>query len=304
MNKWGIGLTVLALLLGVLALYLGVEVYDARSRRLAELGEFRDQVDKLEADLLTEELAVQAKKSQVINAQQTWGRVFNGVGNTAVTNEQTGLIELGLGTQSGLAAAEVATGRPLPAVHVYALEPQNPQASRYLGEFKLNGATNTFSTAQLRRQPIPGETEDWVAPAYRVRTKAPNAYGTLLGELSTEYQIARQALVAEQSALAEIERQAALVQRQIDARIAEINGNPDRADAPAVIRDGLVATIAQTERRREQAAAETASLRQTYYDQFVEFERILAAIQRLAKRLPGAGSGSSVDLSAGPSRVN
>ena len=302
MNKWGIGLGFLLLLLSLASLYLGAEVYSARSKRLAELGDLQNQVQELEATLLEEELAVQAKRTQVVSAQQVWGRYYGAP--VTVQNAENGLVELGIGTDAGLGRVESQLGSPLPSVHLYSLSQQRPP--QYMGEFRLNGVTNTFATAQLRRSPVPGEAEDWYADGYRIRTKAPPAYGTLISELVTEFGIAQQSLAAEQTALAEVERQARLAQEMIDGRIAQVNGNPAAPeDAPAVIREGLKAVTAQAEARRDDAGTQVSNLRQRYYQLFVEFERQLDQIQRLTSRLPGAeNSGASLDLSAGPVRVN
>ena len=299
MNKVGIGLYAFALLLGAGAMYLGAQVYDARSQRLAQIGGLREEAIELEKQLLQEELAVKSKQSAFISAQQIWGRVWNGVPQASVINAPTGLIELGIGKDAGLGAAESAMpGAPLPSVHVFAL---NGQDSDYMGEFQLNGVDAKFAAAQLKRPPLPGETQSWSGEAYRVRTLAPAAYAGLYRELATDYQIAQQSLAAQQNTLADVQAQAESAREQIAARTAELLGSANNPMATEEVKQGLVESLRQTEATRNASASRVAELRADYFDRTVEFRERLDEIRELAGQLPGANrSRLPVDVSANP----
>lgn len=295
MNKAGVIFGFIAAVLGAVGIYLAAQVYSARSESLRKVADARTKFEATEARYRENRTAADAARSRVESLEQQWGRVYPGVpgGAVSILNEQRGQIELPIGGGNKGFNPE-----QKPSIHIFAVD---NGASRYLGQFNVSAANANLSTSELRRPPLPGETNDWRADEYRVRTFAPTPYNQLITELTADYTIAGEALQFQQEALADIEDQARKAQAAIAARIAELDGNPNLPpETPAVLRDGLVQTLAETAAARDEVTTEVAARRQQYRDRHDELEALLRSVRELAARLPGASDRPQSQVSAVP----
>ena len=303
MNIFGKVAAGLTVVLALAATYLAIQVFQARSSRLAAIETAVEAFEGLDEQIAAEELARDAARSRFVSIQQQWGKVYDPVvlskvaqatgqnlpqmGPIRLIDPAAGRIELGVGTGLGLAQQEAAQNLPLPTVHVYAVD--SATEADYLGEFRLTAVDNPIATAELTRPVLPGETDRWRAEQYRIRTLAPLSYPKVTQELATQILVARQGLTTEQTAAAAIEQQVQQAQQLINKRLAELNGDGQApADAPPEVANGLVATLSEVERVRDAAAARVANLRQVYRDRYDELETLVQQIASLVSRLPGA----------------
>ena len=297
MNKWIVGFGAVAFLLGLGAIYLSAQVFAARSTRLREIAAVREQSEQVADELLEARLARDAAKSRVTSLEQNWGRVYQVPGgDVAVLDPQRGIIDLPIGSNAkGFRNAADPDAADRPMIHLYAVE--GPQ-SRYLGQFMVNTASDRNSTIQLARRPLPGETQSWQAPEYRVRTFAPSSFASTISEISTAYELAEEAREAMQASEAEMGRQKAAAEAAVAGRLRELAGDPSLPeDAPEVLRKGLVASLAEAASDRDATAAEVAALRQTYWARQDELNRLLTVVREKAGDLPQASETPRLEAS-------
>jgi hypothetical protein len=287
------------------AVYLTSMLFDARGAWLQRVEERQARLAQQTEDLRLKRLAVADLEDQVNRVMGNWGRVWNvpaqAPGNQVVPGQAT--ITLGIGTSNGLGTREQAQGKPLPTIHVFAVE--DAGASKYLGEFRITAVEPNRVAAQLTRAPYPGEVQQWPPAArWRVWQSIPANWRTLAAEQQGLMAVAMQDVQDQQVRLDRQQTMIVKSQSQLDRRMKELNGNGDAITGSSEdVINGLVETFRREETARNVELAQLDVLRHEYTRKYRELTDLIEQNRNLVARLPqpapaSAPSGSSLSAEA------
>jgi hypothetical protein len=252
--------------LSLLAIYETSLVLGHRYRWLSEV-EKRQQ--KVEANLV--QLQETARRVRLLEEKhqslvQDWGDVWTAPGSR-VQPGGSGAIELGVGPSAGLPQKK--DNGPPPQVYVFAELAGGK--SQYLGEFAITDTRPNQAVATLTRKPYPDEVAGWPqGGTFHVRNLIPQNWLAVHSELIGSQALANSGLETQKLQLGILKQQIKSSQSSLDARLAELDGNPEAAaeGGSQEVTDGLVVTLRKFDSQRNVKQGEVQSLRfdvaQTY----------------------------------------
>lgn len=282
------------------AIVLTTMLLDIRSTRLAEVEDLQQQVEESIQQLADARVQTRRLEEDVQQLTQDWGDVWV-AGNSRP--EQGGRrVQIGAGTNQGIPAPPQNANDPFPVVYVFA--DQADGASQYLGEFVVTGTQPDQTIASLTREPFPGETENWPAGVYHVRSNLPSNWTVTMADLNAQQAIAQSKLNAQQLQLEILTNQIQASQQALDQRLMELNGNPAAPpEAPEEIQLGLVEALRQKETDRNQLLAEVDVLRRDLDRKYVELRKTLEENREMMRKLQEEAGVTPVESGDSPTQA-
>ncbi|AMV19690.1 hypothetical protein [Planctomyces sp. SH-PL14] len=279
------------------ALYLAGRLFDVRSKYQAKYDTLVQTRDKNQAQLKTLEPEVAALDRQISLVQNSWGQEWTAP-NSSVQGGAEPIIDLGVGMSAGLATQPMGANKPLPTVFVFATTPDGQ--SRYLGDFDVVDPRADRTGVKLTHPPLAGESETWQAGLFRVRDLIPIAHRSNFYELRSQQIQMDQKLQTEQDLVRLKDIEIAGSKKQLDSRMAELNGNPNALpEASEDVKEGLVKSLAKEEGVRDVEQAQVEKLRRELSDKFAELQTLLAKnaqiVEQMEKERGVAGDRQTVD---------
>ncbi|MBX3436785.1 MAG: hypothetical protein KF861_04780 [Planctomycetaceae bacterium] len=286
---------VLPWVIGVLALVAWVltsMLYDAQGAWQQRVEERLAKRDQLAEQLRQKSLAVANLEADVNRTMMPWGRAWElGPQQVQLLDAATGKILLGIGpTNAEFALRESSQGRQLPEVFLF--EKNADGTSKYMGAFRVTAVEPDRVTAQLIRQPFPGEAEQWqAADGVRVWESIPSDWRALHSELQAQLAIAQHQVIDHEARLAIQRKMVAESQKQLERRVAQLQGNANPIEgAGQDTLDGLVLALRKEETTRNEQLFVLNQLRHEFNSKYNLLMELLEQNRVLAGQLPEAES--------------
>lgn len=261
------------------ALYFSARLFDTRSQYLTKyeaLAKTRDENATKLRDLTG---SVDRLDKEIGLVQNAWGQQWIGA-NSTVQQGPEPMIDLGVGTSSGLGAA----GKPMPTLYAFLVGADG--AAKYLGDFDVIDPRADRTGAKLTHPPIPGETDGWQAGTIRVRDMVPSAHRGETHNLRTKQIVLDQQLENENGLIALKDVELTESQKLLDRRLAELNGNPNAIQGSSDdVKDGLVKTLEKEEGSRDVLQVAVDKLRRELSDKYAALETVLAKNQEIVDQM-------------------
>jgi len=265
------------------ALYFSARLFDTRSQYLTKYDALVQTRDKNAAQLRTLETEVNRLDREIGLVQNSWGQQWVGA-NSTVQQGAEPMIDLGVGTTSGLGALAPGAAKPFPTLYAFSVDANG--GSRYLGDFEIIDPRADRTGAKLTHPPIPGETDSWQAGTIRVRDMVPSAHRGETYGLRTAQIVLDQKLENEKGLIALKDVELAESQKLLDRRLAELNGNPNAiAGASEDVKDGFVKTLEKEEASRDALQVVVDKLRRELSDKFASLESVLGKNQEIVNQM-------------------
>jgi hypothetical protein len=254
-------LVTIAILVGV---YFTVRTFRVRDAWMKVAQDNERKIKENDEEIAKLTKTMEDKRMLLARTMIGWDREWSGVPLTG--NPATG-ISLQIGTSRGIQQNQV----------LYVFIPNaEGTASTYLGDFIVNKAGDNSVEARANSRRRAADDNKVQSPAARVRTLIPSHFLARLGALdqqllaveatveSNKFELARQGILSGQS------------DKLIESRMAEINGNPQLADAPlpAVDIKGLLTALVEEEESRNAALIEADRLMRALKKTRDEFAKI------------------------------
>ena len=293
MHKLGKAFLWLAVPVIVAAFVLTTMLLDVRSKWRKALETAQASVAESSETRAKELRKVLTLEEEIAREQHAWGDAWTSQNSQPAG--RSGMVQLSVGSGSGLGQKEQAQQKPLPEVFLFSLI--GGQSSEFVGQFKLAALNVDNSTAQLARTPYPGEEQAWVAGAYRVRDSIPSSWLHTFADLEGQMLIATRKLEGQKELLETLNNQIVESQKSLDQRLAELNGDADApAGASQEVIDGLVATVRRLEFQRDAVLAEVDQLRHELNLQYVQLRQTMDANAALLKDLSSQAAAADGEL--------
>jgi len=279
---------------GVGAVILTAGVLGARNHWMKQVEEADKQYITVAADLTTQQTALRDANEAVDRAKNLWGNVWTAP-NSGPTNAAQGTVQIGVGRNDGLAAAELAAQQPLPIVYAFIVDANG--ASNYVGEFQLEQVADNSATAKLTRVPFEGET--FPSGTWRIRERIDFGYANSFKEMDAERVRNLATLTRDQYDITRHTEQRDNSNVILEERRKELEGNPDLADGSDVQKFGLVDAL-----RKHVAARDALQERLDYLRRRIDFtrdrvEESLESNEQRVKQLGRPYNPPPVDAAAG-----
>ena len=261
------------------ALYFSARLFDTRSQYLTKYEALAKTRDENATKLRELSGSVDRLDKEIGLVQNAWGQQWIGA-NSTVQQGPEPMIDLGVGTTSGLGAA----GKPMPTIYAFLVGADG--AAKYLGDFDVIDPRADRTGAKLTHPPIPGETDGWQAGTIRVRDMVPSAHRGETHNLRTKQIVLDQQLENEKGLIALKDVEQTESQKLLDRRLAELNGNPNAIQGSSDdVKDGLVKTLEKEEGSRDVLQVAVDKLRRELSDKYAALETVLAKNQEIVDQM-------------------
>ena len=281
LGKIAMGLLMVCLLF---ATYLTTGVLKARSSWLKKIGDKTAQIEKAQAEVVSNKRQFEEARNLVHWENDNWGRAWQSP-NSGPSPSGDGSVEFGIGSNAGLGRGQTDPAK-LPLVYVFATN-ANGQ-SQYLGDFQLTEVRQDNTGAKLTRPLYADELQSWPTGEYRIREQVPHDSLSSIDSLRTLLILAEQTVAHERSMLKIQTEHTAASQAALDQRLAELNGKPDAIDkAGPDVKDGLVQTLRREETARNELAKSVDELRRDLSDKHLRLTTVLSGNQDNLPKLGG-----------------
>jgi hypothetical protein len=285
MTTFGNVLLALTMLLGTLAFGLTASLLKHRDGWQAAVIKAKDNYEQVSGNLIKRQNEVAAANTELQRAMLSWGQIWNNV-PVQIFNAQNGVLQLGIGQNAGL-SMEGVQGNIAPTLYAFQPDPTG-EGFLYVGQFKVTNITGTNATVQLTRLPRPNEVATWRPGAWRFRDEMPQGQVVRFDDLGVQITIATEQGNERLEKIKTEQANLAKAITQLDQRIAELNGLPNApANAPEVLKKGLVASIQEEDASRN---ADLAELNRLRHDLFTKYNLMLKLKDdnlALEAKLPG-----------------
>lgn len=276
MHTSGKVLTWFTVVLALVAIFLGVKMFDVQNSWARKAGQLQQQIAQTEQTVEQKTAELSELRAELARATIVWDRYWTGV--KAVVSQDGQIMTENLGRNQGLGGLD-AENRPAPTVHLFAESPEGE--SMYAGSYVV---------ADLREQQALLRPSQFMAynpqqlsqyTLWRVRSTIPQSARDRLTEVHNSLYDANRLLADKQRHLATQNEIIADSQKVRDLRLSELNGGGEGTP-------GLIARLTDVERERNQELAELDQLRREAHGLY---ERIVSLVEQneyLARSLPGA----------------
>ncbi len=280
----------------VAAIPLTTMTLDVRNKWLGEVNSRRDKMADSMKVLREARLRVRRLDEKLNQQLQVWGDVWTAP-RSGVQPGGAGIVELGVGTSSGIGLK--AQQQNLPPAPVYVFANENGM-SQYLGEFKLEDLRADRTAGRLVREPYPQEVTNWPAQGeFTVRESLPADWRATVVQLDGEVLIASTKLRTQELALEILNEQIKESQASLDSRLAELGGdaNPPVGASQEVV-DGLVETLRKYETQRDTLLAQVNRIRHQLDASYVKLSEIVASNRAQVEQLSQSSRLTNVQASS------
>ncbi len=275
MKKFGIWLVLLVMLLALAATPLASRLVQVRGSWQKKTAEAKVKVLELRKKATEAEKAVEIAKGELQRTIHGWERYWTA---QVIEGRQPGtLATVGLGSNQGF--APVGTAIPV----VYAFQP-SPEGMLYVGAFRISAAQEAQAALIPNWRLRPDEEKTWrYGPNWRFRSNIPLQYRMEFAEYEKSMLI-KDELVAQQERNLEYQKNAkAKAEEQLDLRLKELNGDPDRANKnlDKYLIEGYHKAVADMEVTRNKVQEEVDDLRRQIKRTRDDIERLTQENERL-----------------------
>ncbi|WP_437206417.1 hypothetical protein [Planctomicrobium sp. SH664] len=281
----------LCILLVLVAVVFSAQLLDIRHRWLKEVEtrqtRVRQNAEQLEA-LRRKVQNLEADRQRLVHE---WGDVWV-ANNSGPQPGSDGIVEIGVGTASGIRVPADLEKSARPVAFVFGSEPSGQ--TRFLGEFQLVDIAAGRSAAQLIRAPYPGEMDAWPRGQYHIRQTLPGNWLSTIGDLEAQTVIAQARLDIQKNQLSVVQKQNQESQAALDQRMVELNGDPAAIPGtiPEIV-DGLVETVRKHEASRNKQLSEIDVLRKKLDDLYVRMRNVLAENLKIVEQMQASAGSNS-----------
>lgn len=265
------------------------------SKMLDVRGSWLNSVDKNKKQILKNEAEIEAKEAQnktlrgdLTRLMHGWDRYWQT--NVVVANPQTGEIQVSIGGNQGLGKVEQG-GDPVaqPVIFAFQPDPANPNASTYVGAFRVNALEANGAQLVPVNPPQSDEVATWKNGTWRLRALVPPNYISTLRDLRDNLVEREQQLKRKQDRIQDLNRLLASAKERLDARVNELIGSddaPQEKTLPVELRKGLVVGLEEEEQQRNQEFQLTDRLRRDLLNIYQKQRELVEEVSKLAKQLP------------------
>ncbi len=275
MHTSGKVLAVLLILgLGV-AFHASAKSYAVRDAWMKLAQDNEAAIKKNDDEIAVKTRTLKDKRNEFARTMIGWDREWT---SPAARLEQNGNIALQIGTNQGMQPDQV----------LYVFAPNADGTSAYVGDFKVEKTNEGGTQARLNSRRRPTDFKQAQFQNARVRTMIPNQYVKRLNDLDQLLLDAELSIRTNKEELARQGRLSEQVEKVIAARLAELNGNPDKANQqiPEVHINGLLTSIVNEEESRNAALIEADRLMRELKKTRDEFQMIRKENQQRVDSLP------------------
>jgi hypothetical protein len=260
--------------LGV-AFHASAKAYAVRDAWMKLAQDNEAAIKKNDEEIAVKTRTLKDKRNEFARTMIGWDREWIA---PAARLEQNGSISLQIGTNQGMQPGQV----------LYVFAPNADGTSVYVGDFKVERTNEggTQANPNSRRRPMDFKQAQFQNA--RVRTLIPNQYVKRLNDLDQLLLDAELSIRTNKEELARQGRLSEQVEKVIAARLAELNGNPDKANQqiPPVHINGLLTSIVSEEEARNAALIEADRLMRELKKTRDEFQMIRKENQQRVDSLP------------------
>lgn len=281
MKRFGIWLVLLVMLLAMAATPLASRLVQVRGSWQKKTAEAKVKVLELRKKATEAEKAIEIAKGELQRTIHGWERYWTA---QVIEGRQPGtLATVGLGSNQGFAPV----GAAIPVV--YAFQP-SPEGMIYVGAFRISAAQETQAALTPNWRLRPDEEKTWrYGPNWRFRSNIPPQHRIKFAEYEKTMLI-KDELVAQQERNLEYQKNAkAKAEEQLELRIRELKGDPDKANSnlDKYLIDGLHKAVADVENSRNKSQGEVDDLRRQIKRARDEIERLTQENESLVDNATG-----------------
>ncbi|HEY3964855.1 MAG TPA: hypothetical protein VGM05_09925 [Planctomycetaceae bacterium] len=260
--------------LGV-AFHASAKAYAVRDAWMKLAQDNEAAIKKNDEEIAVKTRTLKDKRNEFARTMIGWDREWIA---PAARLEQNGGITLQLGTNQGMQPGQV----------LYVFAPNADGTSVYVGDFKVERTNEAQTQANHNSRRRPTDFKQAQLQNVRVRTLIPNQYVKRLNDLDQLLLDAELSIRTNKEELARQGRLSEQVEKVIAARLAELNGNPDKANQqiPPVHINGLLTSIVSEEEARNAALIEADRLMRELKKTRDEFQMIRKENQQRVDSLP------------------
>lgn len=239
-------------------------------------------IKKNDEEIAAKTRTLKDKRNDYARTMFGWDREWI---SPAARLEQNGALGLQLGTNQGIQPGQL----------LYVFAPNADGTSVYVGDFKVERANEGGTQAVPYSRRRPTDFKQAQLQNVRVRTMIPNQYVKRLNDLNLSLLDAELSIRSNHEELARQGRLSEQVDKLIAARLAELNGDPDKANdhIAEVHIKGLLSSIVGEEEVRNAALIEADRLMRELKKTRDEFQAIRKENQQRVDALPKAAAEQS-----------
>ncbi len=292
MHTLGKVFTWLMLPLTLAAVYFTAQVINVRNSWTAASDQLRMENQSAQERVAQKKFELDQLRSQYSLLMRPWERLLDNK-EVGVANAADGSIGAKIGSNTDRMLQPQTN--PLPVLHGFALN--GPNASTYIGPFRLTDVRLDNSDLRLEWPVIDEQTADWRGGQWRFWQAIPQEHDNYLRSLISELNRSIERLGKAKSTLAQADEQKRQAQAQIDTRVKEIEAglaDPARNQLPPEDLLGLVQANGDAEALRNQTLREVQTLRGQIYDARQMQSKLVEEINRLSGKLPQPATETAV----------
>lgn len=291
MHKSGVVFAWLVVLAAIVAVPLTAKVLAVRSSWLQAVEKNSAQIAKNEAEIKAKSEESADLRKRLTRVMLGWDRYWDAA--VTVSNQQTGEIQVAIGSNNGLGSTQNAE-EAKPVVFAFQAAPGQPGGVAYVGAFRVTALEANRALLQKVTPPEAGEAAKWQNGTWRLRALVPPNYITTLRTLRDQLVERKQQLERKQDRIEDLNRLLASAQKRLDARVSELIGSdnaPQEENLPVELRKGLVAGLEEEEQERNEEFQETDQLRRDLLKVYQEQQKLIEDVSKLARQLPQHNEG-------------
>lgn len=291
MHKSGVVFAWLVVLAAIAAIPLTAKVLAVRSSWLKAVEKNDVQIAKNEAEIEAKSKESKDLRTELTRVMLGWDRYWDA--QVTVANQQTGEIQIPIGTNNGLGDAQNNEAAK-PVVFAFQAAPGQQGGVNYVGAFRVTALDTNRALLKKVTPPEPGEAAQWQNGTWRLRALVPPQYISTLRTLRDQMVERKQERQRKQDRIQDLNRLLAAAQQRLDARVSELIGSdnaPQGENLPVELRKGLVAGLEEEEQERNQEFQETDRLRRDLLKVFQEQQDLIKEVSQLTRQLPHQNQG-------------
>ncbi|QDT27055.1 hypothetical protein [Gimesia panareensis] len=290
MHKSGVVFAWLVVLAAIAAIPLTAKVLAVRSSWLQAVEKNDAQIAKNEAEIEAKSKESKDLRTELTREMLGWDRYWDA--QVTVANQQTGEIQIPIGSDNGLGSADAAAAKPV--VFAFQAVPGQQGSTSYVGAFRVTALDTNRALLKKVTPPESGEAAQWQNGTWRLRALVPPQYISILRTLRDQMVERKQERQRKQDRIQDLNRLLAAAQQRLDARVSELIGSdnaPQGENLPVELRKGLVAGLEEEEQERNQEFLETDRLRRDLLKVFQEQQDLIKEVSQLTRQLPHQDQG-------------
>lgn len=283
MNIFGkicLGLVVIG---AIAATVLTTRMLATRNSWMIQNQKLEDEFQKNQEEIAKRKAELKLKRDELTRLMLDWERDWDDV--PTQVDPARGFLQVGVGTSRGLQDKQV----------VWAFQKNQDGSSLLAGEFKVTQIRDEQTILEPNWRLRPGDTQDWQAGNWRIRSLVPSYFGDRLTATEVDFLVADEDLGAKKADVALQTKMVAAANEELDQRLKEINGQPQNEgkELPPEIIRGFIATMLEEEELRNAALAAVDFLVHDLKHTNAAIQRTHKLNQRLVKTLPQPASTTS-----------